>query len=322
MTKAARKITEFNFKSEGAHVALVDKAANLQEVLIMKSAQASEEEIEKVLSKDVTVKMSIMEFLTRYIGIWWEEAEMVAGLLGYSAEDLYSPEEGPMDFISMVQDRMDSVQINKSESTEKFIEKFGEFQSKYLNKNASSSVKGEEIVKTEDETNINKGDKLMSEENKVTPEALEEQINKAAEKIVSERLEALEKSYKEKEETVAKELQVLKAAEEARTNQVYLTKAEAVAKYLGEETDKEALAKSLRKAEADEEMSALMKAFKELQDTVSKDDALEEVGKSVTKDQPTDEETKIEELQKSLMKEQKMTSAAAYVEAARQVRSA
>jgi vacuolar-type H+-ATPase subunit I/STV1 len=44
MNKAKRKITEFNFEEDGAHVALVDKAANEQTVLVMKALKKDEPE--------------------------------------------------------------------------------------------------------------------------------------------------------------------------------------------------------------------------------------------------------------------------------------
>jgi hypothetical protein len=47
MTEATRRITKFNFDDDGAHVALVDKPANLQEVLVMKSDEKVEPLIEE-----------------------------------------------------------------------------------------------------------------------------------------------------------------------------------------------------------------------------------------------------------------------------------
>lgn len=81
--EATRRITKFNFESEGAHVALVDAAANLQEVLVMKSADpvkddadnkeetlevqkeaATEEEVEKSIeTKEVSAHSQDLEIL-------------------------------------------------------------------------------------------------------------------------------------------------------------------------------------------------------------------------------------------------------------------
>jgi len=236
MTKAKRRITKFNFESEGAHCALVTAGANQQTVLTMKALD---------------------------------------------------PEEP--------------------------------------SQNLSSSVESQDgdVVKAEDEKLTNKGIESMSKEKKeMSAEELQTMINKAAEDIVKERLETLEKQYADKDAERNKELEVLKAAEEARTSQVYLTKAEKVSKYLGEETDKEALAKSLRKAEMDEELAPLMKAFGELQDTVSKEELLVEKGVSATSDQPNTEEAKIEELAKSYQKEEGLSAQKAYMKAYEEVKTA
>lgn len=323
MTKAKRKINEFNFDTEGAHVALVDKAANGQSVLVMKSLKASEEEIKKALSKDVTVKMTIMEFLTRHLDMWWDDAEIVAGLLGYTADDLVGGfEDSASSIVDYVQANIDSVQINKSANKEqvetfnKFLEKFASFEDKYLEKNLTSSVESEDedvVTKAED-------DKPTNEEVEMTQDEIQEMINKAAGDLAKEQVQAVEKAYEAKVEATNKELQVLKAAHETRTAQEYLTKAAEYTQYLGEDADKEAIAKALRAVEGLEEAAPLLDVLKALKDVASKDDLLEEVGKSATEDQPSDTESKIVALQKSFMEADKtLSKPAAYVKAADQI---
>lgn len=233
MTSPKRKITNFNFESEGAHVALVDKAANQQEVLVMKALDKEEPQ----------------------------------------------------------KDSQPSVESQ-----------------------------GEDVVKTEGKETISKTKEEctnMSDKVEVTQEQLEEQINKAAESIVAKRLEELEKSYEDKVNAATEEVQLLKAREEAREKQEYLAKAEGLAKYLGEDADKEAIAKALMAVEKNEEATPLMQVLKSVIDMVEKDEEklFEEIGKSSTKDQPTDMETKVEELQKSLMKDEGLSEHAAYVKA-------
>lgn len=202
--KAKRRITKFNFEKEGAHLSLVDKAANLQEVLVMKALEQPE-------------------------------------------------------------------------------------------KNLSSSVESQDedvSKKAEDETLTEKGTTPMSEDTKKEL-SVEEQIAKAVEAQRKEIEEQIAKQYEDKFEESTKELQILKSLEEKRQEEIYKSKAEAVAKFLGEDTDKVELAKALRKAEKDEELAPLMKAFAELKDSVSKEDLLVEKGASKTEDQPSDEEAMV-----------------------------
>ena len=72
MSKATRKIHNFDFKKAHHHVALVDKAANLTEVMVMKS------------DHEVTITTSMRDFLTKFYGMWSEDAAALAGVLGYS----------------------------------------------------------------------------------------------------------------------------------------------------------------------------------------------------------------------------------------------
>ena len=192
-------------------------------------------------------------------------------------------------------------------------------------KDFSSSVQdGENVVsKTEDDTisKTKEDDSEMTEQ--VTETNLEEQIEKAAEAIVAKRLEALEKSYEEKLQEQSKEVELLKARETAREKQEYLAKAEEFAKYLGEEADKEAIAKAIQSVEQSEDAKPVLDILKSLKGMVEQtDDKLfEEVGKSTTQDQPTDMETKVEALQKSLMKDEGLSEHAAYVRAFDEVRA-
>lgn len=289
--KATRRINKFNFNGEGAHVALVDSAANAQSVLVMKSAVASEEEIAKAMDKDVTVTMSIMEFLTRYLGLFVDEAEVVAGLLGYTAEDLYGSEEEPVSFIEYIQAQMDKVDIQKSEQHPKLEEKLESFKSKFLQDSPSSVEKddGENVKPTDDNEVVTK----MSEEN--TGElSIEEQIQKAAERLVETQMEEVRKREAARDEEIA----VLKAEQNAQRHAKFVAKAEKLAGELGEDTDVEALAKALESAEASEETSPLVKALESLVDTSEKSELLEEIGKSASKEQPLDDENRIVELQK------------------------
>jgi len=308
MNKAKRRITNFNFESEGAHVALVDKAANLQEVLVMKSLKASEEEIQKAVS--VNLKLSLMEFLTRYVGIWYEDAQMIAGMLGYSYEDLYD-EDDMKTYEDMVKENMDKVTIEKSESSQRFVDAFNE----YLTKTSSSVEDGDyssgkstedNITKTENEVNT------MSTE--LTQESIQEMVAKAAQDAVAAHKEAVEKAANEKVEFLKKQLDIFKAAAEEKEKQEYLAKAESFAKYMGEGADKEVIAKALAAVEKSEETSAIKDVLKSLIDTLEKEDSFVEKGVTTTQDQPTDDEAKVVALQKSFV-EEGMPEQDAYVKA-------
>jgi hypothetical protein len=79
MTVATRRLTDFDFSKEGCHVSLVDKAANGETVLVMKS-------LEEINKAEVQVKMDIVNFLTTFFHMWTDEAATLAVLLGFEQD--------------------------------------------------------------------------------------------------------------------------------------------------------------------------------------------------------------------------------------------
>ncbi|QDP60450.1 MAG: hypothetical protein GOVbin1096_78 [Prokaryotic dsDNA virus sp.] len=114
MTKAKRRLKNFNFEADGSHVALVGKhqggPANGYTTLITKSTEGIPQAfVEK--ADMVRVTMTIQEFLRRFFGLYYEDAEILARILGYDTEmednDVTSYEE-------YIQSKIDSVEIMKS----------------------------------------------------------------------------------------------------------------------------------------------------------------------------------------------------------------
>jgi uncharacterized protein YdbL (DUF1318 family) len=310
MDNAKRRIKKFDFSAEGAHCALVDKAANAQTVLVMKAATA-------------TLTVPVMEFLTRYVGLWYDDAEMLAGMMGLTKEDIIR-EDYPETWEEAVQENLDKVTLQKSEQAGRIKETFEDYLSKRskqaletTSEEAVSSTKeGAEEINVEDNSSVTNEVTKMTDKTELT---LEEQIQKAANSIVESRVEELEKAYTAKAEAVQKELDILKAAEEARTEHLYLAKADKLAVHLGEEADKPAIAKAFRKAEADEELNVLVKALEKMSEMKAQEPVLEEIGKSATSEQEMDDEATIESISKKLQKEEGLSSSAAYVKAFEQV---
>ncbi|MBG23666.1 MAG: hypothetical protein CMF22_10110 [Idiomarinaceae bacterium] len=319
--KAKRRIKKFDFDYNGSHCALVGPsvggAANQHTTLITKATNgvtdhAPDEEIQKAVN--VNLKLPLMEFLTRYLYVDIDAAETIAGMLGYSYEDIYEVEDDITSFREMVQSNMDkvtSIDSNSDETgreerirqAEEFIENFNSFDEKYFvekslgetPKGSSSSVEKGGEVNTEDETNVKQEETQMTKEADIQKSEVEIELEKAreqlaelekakedAEKAKQEKAD-LEKSFKEVNETVA----VLKAAEERRKEEHYLAKAKEHTLVVTEENPAEELAKALRIAEETEGCEALVKAFEAYRDTATKGDMLEEIGKAKTDDQPS-----------------------------------
>jgi hypothetical protein len=97
-----KRIHEFNFKKDGAHVALVDKAANQQTVLMMKAEEP-----------EVSVSLSMRSFLSKFFGLWGSDAEVLAGVLGYNTSSTDPSENNTESWDDYIKGQIDSVSLLK-----------------------------------------------------------------------------------------------------------------------------------------------------------------------------------------------------------------
>ena len=109
--KPKRKLTDINFENEGSHLALVHKdqggSANGYSTLIMKATNKySPEFIQKATQVQVT--LTFEEFLRKFFNMWYEEAEILATMLGMEDGD---EEDGYQDYVER---QVSSFQILKS----------------------------------------------------------------------------------------------------------------------------------------------------------------------------------------------------------------
>ena len=84
--KPTRRLTDIKFEHEGAAVALVSKdqggAANGRTTLIYKATDhITPEQVDK--AAQVTVSLEFPEFLRKFFGMYWEDAEVLSMTLGY-----------------------------------------------------------------------------------------------------------------------------------------------------------------------------------------------------------------------------------------------
>lgn len=240
---AKRKIHAFNFKGEASHVALVDKAANLQTVLTMKAADP-----------EVTVSLTMKNFLKKMFGMWEEDAACLAGVLGYDSGvyDTYTKADGTyMSDEEFIAAKIDSIQLLKGEDLDKVPK--------------SVELKVEELMKEF-------GDKLNSSEGSPQEEATISKTTGESDmdevQIKKEELAAFKAQAKEVDTLKAqlKEVDTLKAqlvsmqaekAEKAKTEMTDVVKGytfieegdrEATVELLLKTDDSEILLKSLEKA--------------------------------------------------------------------------
>lgn len=112
MTTAKRRLTDIKFEHDGAHVALVGKhqggPANGITTLITKATNAiTQEQIEK--ASTVSVTMQFPEFLRKFFGMYWDDAEVLSAVMGYGRTEY--PDTTEKDYIDS---RVESINIMKA----------------------------------------------------------------------------------------------------------------------------------------------------------------------------------------------------------------
>lgn len=114
-----RKLSNISFEHDGAHLALVDKnvggpANGHDYALVMKStANFSEEFIEKM--SQIRVTMELPDFLCKFFGMYHEDAEVLAKLMGYEKEEDEDEYETPYsDYEDYIESRVQMFEVMKS----------------------------------------------------------------------------------------------------------------------------------------------------------------------------------------------------------------
>jgi hypothetical protein len=121
MTIAKRRLTDIKFEHDGAHVALVGKhqggPANGITTLITKATNSiTQEQIEK--ASTVSVTMQFPEFLRKFFGMYWDDAEVLSAVMGYGRTEY--PDSTEKDYIDS---RVESIDIMKSVYKAQDVEK-------------------------------------------------------------------------------------------------------------------------------------------------------------------------------------------------------
>jgi len=117
--KAKRKLSDFDFTGEDAHLALVSKgqggAANGYSTLLLKAASTKDDvTIEKMQS--VMIEMELPDFLKKFFYLYDEDAEVLAYLMGYQEVETQSMEDSEMmgKYQKWIKDNMNTFEVMKS----------------------------------------------------------------------------------------------------------------------------------------------------------------------------------------------------------------
>lgn len=231
--KTKRRLTDIRFDHEGAHVAVVHRdqggPANGMPVLTIKAVNDVPEEIVEKAAK-VSVTMDFEEFLVKWFNMYYEDAEVLANLLGMEKEeqpsDMYDYQG---EHRKWLEEKVSAIQIMKSVYASQDVKKaFNELSYKeslavieaqsMLEKAMSSVEEGKNVPVTKgQEMPTTKEENLMEDviqkalHVELVEKAVQEAVLKAAEEKAA--VEEILKAAQAELEGVKADVAVFKAKE-------------------------------------------------------------------------------------------------------------
>lgn len=301
MTVKAKKVLKnIDFSKENAHIALVGPAiggpANGADyALVVKALDGvSPEFVQKM--QQIKVTLETPDFLRKFFGLYYEDAEVLARLMGYVDEDDEDEVTG-YSYENYIKEQLDKFEVVKSlKQSNNIAEIFKALGQEEFLKLLTFQSKHEDSVLALDRL-VNKSTKVAPATEAVTSTLVE---NNDVEANASEKLEKSMDQNEVKVEMVEKaqldslvvELQKAKETIDAFKAE----KAEAVAKArkqalvdaVKDEAKADVLFKSLSQS-SDEEFNQVVKTLGELSSVVEKSALFEEKGAAVETQEPVKE---------------------------------
>lgn len=296
--KAKRKLKGFDFAKDGAAVALVGPSvggpANGIPLLIAKANNFSPEFIQKMQQIQVTYELP--DFLRKVMGMYYEDAEVLARMMGYvepeteeDSEDWYENYiEEKLSAFTIIkslheaknlpealsqlteQDYLDV--LNDQVLIEKALKEFDEKKS-----NASTNVENTKVEASASKVTKNKKEKQMA-----TPEMVEKS-----------ELIALQKSLEDQKVALEKALADVKRYEDEKKEAIVKSKTDAVKAVVKDEKQAAVVVKAALALEDQADFDALVEVFKSMNALIEKSALFQEQGVSAEASEDKPGETKL-----------------------------
>jgi hypothetical protein len=304
---AKRRLSNFNFESEGSHIALVHRdqggpANGVDYALICKATKdITTKEVEK--ATEVTVTMNIVDFLCKFFGLWYDDALVLAMVMGYDVGDAgYSFVEASTDYEDYLQERVDAINIMKALVLDKDVEDIKKAVGELSPQDYLKVIEAQQVFEKNFEAATEKvavlkkssgvtTEGVIAEKSALSPSVeinkkeddMSEFISKAAMDVAVQ--EAVQKAVGEVQVELTKAQEIIKKYEEEKTEAVAKARKEAIATVEKDEAKAEELFKTLNPLEQ-EAFESVIKALK------AKDEVVENSDLFVQKSKDVNEETK------------------------------
>jgi len=272
-TKATRKLKSFDFSTPDSAVALVGPSvgggANGHTTVLFKSVgtNRSEDFIKK--AQQIQVTMEIPEFLQKFFGLWYEDAHVLASLMGYVENT--PDDENMKTYEDYIQEKIDSFKIlksvNEGASLAKALMSLSEEEHLSLLKDQEYL---ESIMKQLENTEPVSG----SVNNKETT------MSDNVETVTKSQFETVQKALDDKEVALQKALADLEVLQAAQKEAVRKSRFNQVVTALKDESIATVIFKAVGLIESEEDFAEVVKTLGDLQEKVEKSALFQEQGAS------------------------------------------
>ncbi len=314
--KKKRTLKNIDFSKEDSHIAMVGPAVGgaangANYALVMKAVNFSEEAIQKMQS--IRVTLSVPEFLRRFFNMYYEEAEVLARVMGYEPPE--SDSENDMDsYEDYIESRVASFEVMKSmHAAEDFKSVLAELdESQYLSLLQDQETL-EKAFKQADKKESKPVAKAKADDTSIASEVKKEEVSASAtqqlekktmttqsEMIEKSAMEALQKSFDEQKVALEKALETVAAFEKERKEAIAKARKAKLVDAVKDETKAEVLFKAVSLVESEEDFEAVVKALASMTAAVEKSALFEEKGATTDVDASKKEE-KLSPVAKAMM---------------------
>lgn len=283
--KAKRNLSEIDFSTDTAHIALVCKdqggpASGHDYSLLLKSSQRSPEFIQK--ASMVKVEMEITEYLRKFFNLYWDDAEVLARSLGFTtAEQDYEAKEAESEeeysYTSWIDKRVASIQVIKSlKESDNLIKSISALsEDDYL-----SILKDQELVEKalKEYSPVTKSNKEL--ETMPQAEVPEVKPEPVAELIAKSQFDLVQKALDEQKVELQKALELVEQFKQKEKEAVTKARFELLKSAVKNTAIAEVLFKAVNLVEDETEFQAVVKAVGDLALQVEQSNLFSEQGVS------------------------------------------
>ena len=313
--KAKRKLSELTFEHENAHVALVSKeqghgANGHHYALVMKSSGFSQEAVQKM--QQIQVTMDLPDFLQKFFSLYYDDAEVLARLMGYVPEeveddDIYGSEAyyaerlesfTIMKSLNEAEDKLKALSLLNETEYLALLNDQVKVEKAFAALDANKSNTAATVVESDNSTNASVEKYVEPFGSKVTKSKKENMTLKTkqgdeptVEMVEKSALDSIQKALNDKDVELQKALADVAAFKEAQQEQIIKSKTAQITAVVTDANLQAVIVKAALALELEDDftafvgaLSSMQKTLKDTKDFVEKSTLFEEVGASTSTD--------------------------------------